>query len=85
MDDKSTKAYITQISPKDFLKATTTDIKHENEIRKKAGTLDKEKLKNYDMYPPYWVKVKIIYDMMHNDAYNKYKGFIYIIFFSFFS
>jgi len=34
--------------------------------------------KNYDMYPPYWVKVKIIYDMMHNDAYNKYKGFIWM-------
>lgn len=34
--------------------------------------------KNYDNYPPYWIKVKIIYDMIHNDKYNKYDGFIWI-------
>ena len=51
MDEKATKAYITYMSPLDFLKATTTSLEHENEIRKQAGNLDREKLKQYDMYP----------------------------------
>ena len=72
MDDKSTKAYITNISPKDFLKATTTDIKHENEIREKAGELDREKLKEYDMYPYLEVeKVKEGYKIVGHEGRHR--------------
>ena len=42
MDEKATKAYITYMSPLDFLKATTTSLEHENEIRKKALTVFSE-------------------------------------------
>jgi hypothetical protein len=34
--------------------------------------------KNYDNYPPYWVKVKIIYDIINNTKYNDYDGFIWV-------
>ena len=33
---------------------------------------------NYNNYPPYWVKVKILYDFINNDKYKHYDGFIWI-------
>ena len=57
-NESTTKGYITYISPIDFLKATTTSLEHENEIRKEAGTLNREQLKKEFHEPHLEVEIK---------------------------
>jgi len=33
---------------------------------------------NYNNYPPFWVKVKILYDFINNDKYKHYDGFMWL-------